>query len=1782
MIKTIKKLICVVPYIILAVLPLIGQNNLVPNPGFEEHTAGCPNGLGILAALDHWFSPTDGTPDAFNLCANPGNTGVPNNIFGSQLPKEGEGYAGIFCYGDNNLREYLGIKLETPLTPGQTYCINFYVSLADAQFYGIANLGMHFSTQQININNLSSVLSLSPQIEHNNEVIVNQTDWVPVTGTILADAPYEYLYIGNFRDNDTSIGGGTIIGTPINLDAYYYIDDVSVIQIDSELIITANTEICNGEEVIISASGGGDDYTWYELSQPQIPLSANTLLVTTITGPVSYFVITHIGNCILTDTIHFNPAPIPNLSIEAVEACAGYPVQFINNSQHVWPGALTIWETDGITDTIGGAFTHIYTEPGNYILTLTVLNNSACGNVLSIPVSVAGDCDICTQISSFSANGDFESYSYCASTLGASDSLECWQNPTTSTPDFFNRCNANDPEALNGVPHNIFGSQEPYNGNGYGGFYALQINNYREYFQNKLASPLMPGITYLVSFQVSLADTSGKAISDIGIYFSADLTDLTSPVFLGVLPYIPQIENTTIIDDTLNWVTISGTFTPTEQINYAIIGNFNENDESDAITLSSGDPNFAYYYLDALSISELPALTITINGEEIISSTQETCVGQIATLQASGSFCQFSWLSAENDILSTQAELLLTNAIPGSYNYIAAATAGNITLYDTIQIIIYTIPSPSFQVIEGCTTYPTLLINNSTHVSPQSVYEWDLDEDGITDTITNGSLSYLFEEAGNYSTSVHIINPGGCDSSTLINFTVEEVCDPCVLQNMVINPGFEIISGCPLLSGEITLADAWYSPGNDSADLYSMCSGDNIQTGLPDNVYGSQGVHIDGTNYSGILAYAPNDTRTYVTTPLLFPLEPGTEYCASMYVNLADESGVAIDFLGMYFSDENGIETPFSVTPQILNEETDIILDPQWVQISGTFVADTAHTHLTIGNFFNNTQTNAFLQANGSLSNISYYYLDDIAVVPVSAEISAPDTICLGESLTLSVASNMCQHEWTADNNPSILSTETEFTITPSTTTTYTYRGINELCDIIRTHTVVVLLIPDAGENITLCPGEIGVLNLQNAADATAIQWTPPTGLSNPNAANPTVNPLVTTTYQVTVTYPWNSNCPITDEITVIRLPDFGDAGPDQTLCDENPVQLMASGGTSYSWSPTTNLTNPTIANPIANPTATTTYTVTIFNDNGCAVTDEVTITILDCDNGGPVFINTNGTPFDSYLYDTTFQNTIDTTLIPHVFDPDPLDNISFNTSAPLHGLFDLHTDTAYFYPAVNFIGNDTVDLIACDNLFPIQCDTLHIVYTVLPALNSPPYFIPEGPIFDTIYTGDTLCIPIQILEFQQSDTISLFTVDNTPDFGYASLNADTSCLNYIAADFFLGMDSIFISACDQTDTCSILQIYFTILQNDIIANTDHFTTEDELPLTGFLLSNDTIPYSGIDELSVLEDPNHGEILLSDDFSFTYTPIAGFIGTDSFTYQICNDEWGCDTALVIIVVQNFLDALADIQDVMTDTSTAIPIFANDLFPDTACMTFSLVTLANHGELLYENGVLTYIPQPGYSGPDQFSYEICCTGYGCDIAIVVINVENLTPPEAVNDEYSFDMLSDMVLQITENDSDPNGLSFIITSIGGNPLGTVTYNSDQIFYQSPANYFGNDSLTYTLCNSAGLCDEATVYLTLLPICDLFIPEGFTPNGDGVNDNFHIQGLTTCDLFTTNKLIVYNRYGNVVHSAENYGTQEWWDGSWQKSKEPLPAGTYYYILKTEDNTRPNHLRGAVEIWR
>ncbi|WP_298365027.1 gliding motility-associated C-terminal domain-containing protein [uncultured Lutibacter sp.] len=109
-----------------------------------------------------------------------------------------------------------------------------------------------------------------------------------------------------------------------------------------------------------------------------------------------------------------------------------------------------------------------------------------------------------------------------------------------------------------------------------------------------------------------------------------------------------------------------------------------------------------------------------------------------------------------------------------------------------------------------------------------------------------------------------------------------------------------------------------------------------------------------------------------------------------------------------------------------------------------------------------------------------------------------------------------------------------------------------------------------------------------------------------------------------------------------------------------------------------------------------------------------------------------------------------------------------------------------------------------------------------------------------------------------------------------------------------------------------------------------------------------------------------------------------------------------------------------------------------------------------------------------------------------------------------------------------------------------------------------------------NNGDIFEDDMDQVATQPIVPLTIPEGFTPNGDGINDVFEIEFLEV--LYPNFGMEIINRYGNKVyeykHSGNPYQTPEWWDGystgRWNFSSDMLPAGTYFYTIYFNNDER------------
>ena len=129
-----------------------------------------------------------------------------------------------------------------------------------------------------------------------------------------------------------------------------------------------------------------------------------------------------------------------------------------------------------------------------------------------------------------------------------------------------------------------------------------------------------------------------------------------------------------------------------------------------------------------------------------------------------------------------------------------------------------------------------------------------------------------------------------------------------------------------------------------------------------------------------------------------------------------------------------------------------------------------------------------------------------------------------------------------------------------------------------------------------------------------------------------------------------------------------------------------------------------------------------------------------------------------------------------------------------------------------------------------------------------------------------------------------------------------------------------------------------------------------------------------------------------------------------------------------------------------------------------------------------------------------------------------------------------------------------------SVIGGSIPTWSLNSNpSVLTISP---MSNISYTYSAIDTLGCVGDITFNVNINQDCDIIVYNGFTPNGDGLNDFWIIDNI---EKFPNNKVYVFNRWGNKIFQTTEYNnTNNVWDG--KLNGQLVPSGTYFYVIESE----------------
>lgn len=338
------------------------------------------------------------------------------------------------------------------------------------------------------------------------------------------------------------------------------------------------------------------------------------------------------------------------------------------------------------------------------------------------------------------------------------------------------------------------------------------------------------------------------------------------------------------------------------------------------------------------------------------------------------------------------------------------------------------------------------------------------------------------------------------------------------------------------------------------------------------------------------------------------------------------------------------------------------------------------------------------------------------------------------------------------------------------------------------------------------------------------------------------------------------------------------------------------------------------------------------------------------------------------------------------------------------------------------------------------------------------------------------------------------FSIVSQPAHGTLAL--DGSSATYSPAQNYNGADGFTFKANDGTSDSNVASVSLTVTPvNDTPdAANDAAATNEDASVTINVLANDTDADADALNVSAVSQGTHGLVSVNGNGSVSYTPVANFFGSDSFTYTVSDGNSGTDSASVIVTINPVNDAPLANNDSVTlneDASMTIAaagVLANDQDVDGNPLSAVLAAGPANGFLtLNADGSFTYIPDQNFNGTDSFTYRASDGATQSNLATVTIVVNAVNDaPVAANDSYSMSAgttLTTPAPGVLVNDSDVEGSILSAPLVSGPSNGSVTLNPNGSFvYIANPGFTGTDSFTYRASDGVAYSEAATVFLTI----------------------------------------------------------------------------------------------------
>jgi len=783
--------------------------------------------------------------------------------------------------------------------------------------------------------------------------------------------------------------------------------------------------------------------------------------------------------------------------------------------------------------------------------------------------------------------------------------------------------------------------------------------------------------------------------------------------------------------------------------------------------------------------------------------------------------------------------------------------------------------------------------------------------------------------------------------------------------------------------------------------------------------------------------------------------------------------------------------------------------------------------------------------------NLSDTIYKTITVGVTNSEIAQVEHICVGESIPIGISplpDPNITYSWDNANTLSD-STISNPIASPSSTTEYHMTASYDAC-LSLTQTVVVhdnnlnvVAYPDTG----ICPGEQVTL-YANADDSTITYSWYQAGSGSPISSDDTVqvNPTSTTNYIITVHEQFcNVNASDTVEVEIIPLQVVLQ---DTIICKGDTVNIHAysliPGDTiDWNWTPTSQIiANADTANPLVAPLTDTEFYLNASNQRNCTLTDTLFVQVDDLqinitehqdvvcygDCNGSLTVTPNG--LAPYTYDWTSSDMDSTTsfLCPGVYEVTVTDSIGCTKV-----ISDSITEPTQLLAAITDIQNTLCG------------DSSYIGSATVTASQGSPTYTYLWSDGQTENTADSLGYGdyfVTITDSHGCDTILSAFIDDPSDLIISTTSLPASCYGYCDGSAFSNIDTpsttpytyIWTTGSSDTSIYNLCSGVYTLTVTDAdecqrISNV-YVAQPDSLNL---VINSQGIICHG-DSASVFADvlsggtPDYSYLWNTGDTSQTITGI--YEGTYTV---IATDAHNCKDTTEITLV--------DPPIINYDTATVVATC------DIACNGIGTVFL--------DGGIPPYTYLWDNGETDSTVNNLCVGNHDVTVTdangcshIVDVNIGYNPDGFGVNawaDEY-----------IIYNDESTN----LHTVDGNTYVWTPQESLDDGNIQNP-----EASPEYTTIYEVLVTDENGCYnrdtvkiIVMDVICGepyIYVPNAFTPNGDGNNDILYAYGDVIDELY----FAVYDRWGELMF--ETTDITKGWNGTYN-GKLLDPAVFVYYI--------------------